>query len=40
MDNYERMQLCDVLKESNHIAGDTIINEGEIGDCIYLIVEG
>lgn len=27
MDNYERVQLCDVLKEEKHIAGDTIITE-------------
>lgn len=27
MDNYERVQLCDVLREEKHIAGDAIINE-------------
>ncbi|CAK87116.1 unnamed protein product (macronuclear) [Paramecium tetraurelia] len=40
MDNYERVQLCDVLKEEKHKAGETIITEGEIGDRIYLIIEG
>ncbi|CAK92908.1 unnamed protein product (macronuclear) [Paramecium tetraurelia] len=40
MDNYERVQLCDVLREEKHQAGKSIITEGEIGDRIYLIIEG
>lgn len=29
-----------MLKEEKHKAGETIITEGEIGDRIYLIIEG
>lgn len=27
MDNYERVQLCDVLREEKHAAGEVIITE-------------
>ena len=28
------------IKQENHSGGDAIVSKGEIGDCLYLIVEG
>ncbi|KAM3143004.1 cAMP-dependent protein kinase type I-alpha regulatory subunit [Paramecium bursaria] len=40
MDAYERIQLSDGMKEVKFHAGEVIINQGEVGDKIYLIAEG
>ena len=29
-----------LIKQENHSGGDAIVSKGEIGDCLYLIVEG
>lgn len=40
MDDYERMQLSDGIKELRVKSGETVIQEGEIGDKFYMILEG
>lgn len=40
MEQYERTQLCDGLKELKVKEGDIVINEGEEGDRFYMIDEG
>ena len=32
--------LADVVREESYPAGATIVNEGEFGDCMYLVVSG
>jgi CRP-like cAMP-binding protein len=34
------MPLAQVAKEESFEAGDTIIQEGEMGNCLYVIVDG
>ena len=40
MDHYELVTLSDALKRQKYKKGDYIIQEGEIGDCFYFMVEG
>ncbi len=40
MDPYERSKLSDALKEEKYRSGDYIIQEGQIGDKFYIIIEG
>ena len=40
MDPYERSKIGDALKEERYKKGDYVINEGELGDKFYIIVEG
>ncbi|CAK85499.1 unnamed protein product (macronuclear) [Paramecium tetraurelia] len=40
LDSYEKLQFCDILEEKKYSKGEKVINQGEQGDTIYLIVEG
>lgn len=40
MDPYERSQIADALKAETFKKGDFIINEGDMGDKFYMIVDG
>lgn len=36
----EKQQLCDTLKEERYNPGDYVVREGEDGDRLYFIMEG
>lgn len=38
--DYEKQQLCDALKEETFEAGDYVVREGEDGDRLYFVIEG
>lgn len=40
MDHYELVTLSDALKKEKFSKNEFVINEGEIGDCFYFVVEG
>ena len=40
IDPYERSQICDALKENSYNAGEYVIQQGDIGDKFYIVVEG
>lgn len=40
MDPYERSKLAEAFKEEHFKTGDTIIKEGDEGNCFYLVEEG
>lgn len=40
MDDYERGQLSDNIKEETYNEGEFIVKEGDHGDIFFFIVEG
>jgi cAMP-dependent protein kinase regulator len=40
MDPYERSQIADALKQEVYNKDEFIINEGEIGEKFFIIIEG
>ena len=36
----ELSELAGVVREETYAPGETIVREGEFGDCMYLVVEG
>lgn len=40
MDPYERMHVADALRQETFNKDDFIINEGEMGDKFYFIING
>lgn len=40
MEAYERMQMCDALKQETITAGTEIITQGQPGDTFYILEEG
>lgn len=40
LDNYERMQVADALSSDEFRPGDFILRFGEVGEWLYIIVEG
>lgn len=40
VDPYERLQICDVLKEAKYSPEEYVIRQGDAGDRFFIVVEG
>ena len=40
MDKWEKFSLADALEEATFSDGETIVQQGNVGDFFYLVIDG